>query len=70
MNSMNTPWSSQQTWEDGYLLKASVYDFSKDVDLKWPTAVMTQGDVPVTAHHMSVVESYPNIYDAIHGHYQ
>lgn len=57
------------TWADGYALRDFVYDFSNDRDLDWPMAVMNAKNIPVTAAHMSLVESYPMTRDAIDGNY-
>lgn len=62
-----------QTWADGYELEASVHDFSKDLDLKWPITVMSladNGHVSITVNHMALTESYPSTFDAVMGNYK
>lgn len=52
-------------WSHGYAL-LSVYE-ARDSDGPHLMRIL---DIPITAKHMDLTESYPSTFDAVHGNYQ
>lgn len=57
------------TWQHAYETRDRVFNFDQDIDFGISNRLMSHRNVPETAHHMSLTESYPPTFDAIHGNY-